>query len=102
MVPVVEVTAALGEGVTAGSIVDDPMPDDLVSVPTHLFGIDAKEEIEWPTDDDDELIATVLSVDAYQSIVEIEVEGVSHHVLLSFSVIDTLCHVRPARIIFLS
>ena len=53
-------------------------------------------------DDDDELIATVLSVEAHQSIVKVEVEGVSQHVLLAFSVIETLYHVRPARITFLS
>jgi len=98
VVPVVEVIAALGEGLTGGSIAGDPIPGDLVSVPVHLFGFDAKDELEWPIDDDEELIATVLSVDAAQSIVELEVEGISQHVRLAFSVIQTLYHVRPARI----
>ena len=98
VVPVVEVIATLGEGVSGGSILGDPIPGDLVSVPIHLFSFDAKEELEWPIDDDDELIATVLSVDAEQSIVEVEVEGISQHVFLDFSVIETLYHVRPARI----
>ena len=42
VVPVVEVIAALGEGVAAGFIVDDPMPGDIVSVPIHSFRFDAK------------------------------------------------------------
>ena len=77
--------------VTGGSIVSDPIPGDLVSVPIHLFGFDAKEELEWQIDDDEELIATVLSVYAEQSIV-------SQHMLMAFSVTETLYHVRPVRI----
>ena len=68
-----------------------------------MFGFDAKEDIEWPIGDDEELIATVLSVDAHHSIAGVEVEGSSQHVLLAFPVIEAMCCVRPARIItFLS